>query len=51
LRRYFETDSAHVVLAVLTELVRQKKLEAAVTADALARYGINPDADDPRLVH
>ena len=51
LRRYFETDSGHVVLAVLSELVRQGKLEAAVTADAIARYGINPDADDPRLVH
>jgi pyruvate dehydrogenase E1 component len=51
LRRYFETDSGHVVLAVLSELVRQGKMEAAVTADAIARYGINPDADDPRLVH
>ena len=50
LRRYFETDSGHVVLAVLSELVRQGKLEAAVTADAMARYGINPDAPDPKTL-
>ena len=51
LRKHFETDSGHVVLAVLSELVRAGKLEPAVIADAIARYGINPDASDPRLVH
>jgi pyruvate dehydrogenase E1 component len=51
LRRHFETDSGHVVLAVLSELVRAGELEPSVTADAVARYGINPDAVDPRLVH
>ena len=51
LRRHFETDSGHVALAVLSELVRAGQLEPSVIADAVARYGINPDAVDPRLVH
>ncbi|MGH8924916.1 MAG: pyruvate dehydrogenase (acetyl-transferring), homodimeric type [Acidimicrobiia bacterium] len=51
LRRHFETDSGHVVLAVLSELVREGKLESSAIADAIARYAINPDAADPRLVH
>jgi pyruvate dehydrogenase E1 component len=51
LRRYFETDSGHVVLAVLSELVREGKIEPSAIADAIARYDINPEAADPRLVH
>jgi pyruvate dehydrogenase E1 component len=51
LRRYFETDSGHVVLAVLSGLVREGKIEPSAIADAIARYDINPEAADPRLVH
>ncbi len=44
LRRFFEVDRAHVVLAALTALRMQGKVEAGVCAEAIARYGLDPDA-------
>ena len=40
LRRHFEVDRHHVVLAALQALVREGRLERGVLAEALARYGI-----------
>jgi pyruvate dehydrogenase E1 component len=50
LRRHFETDTGHVVVAVLSSLVADGVCEAAVVKDALDRYGIDPDALDPASI-
>jgi pyruvate dehydrogenase E1 component len=49
LRRYFETDAAHIVVAVLDGLRAVGEGKAEEVADAIARYGIDPDAPDPRM--
>ncbi len=43
LRRYFETDAAHVVVATLSSLVGQHGITADTVAKAIANFGINPD--------
>jgi pyruvate dehydrogenase E1 component len=43
LRRHFEVDAAHLVVAVLSALGKSDEV-----TDALARYEIDPDAPDPR---
>ena len=48
LRRHFEVDAGHVVVAVLDGLARQGNVETAVVRKAIDRYGIDPDAVDPR---
>jgi pyruvate dehydrogenase E1 component len=48
LGRHFEVDAAHIVVAVLYGLAQRGDVEAEVVADAIARYGIDPDALDPR---
>ena len=47
LRRFFETDSAHLVVAVLSALRSCGQIRPEVVADAIARYGIDPDAAAP----
>jgi pyruvate dehydrogenase E1 component len=49
LRRFFETDAAHVVLAVLSELVAEGALVPAALTDAIARYGIEGERPAPWL--
>ena len=44
LRRFFEVDRHHVVLAALTALRAQGVVDAAVCAEAIARYGIDAGA-------
>ena len=48
LRRHFEVDAAHVVVAVLKALADIGEGKAEEVADAIARYGIDADAPDPR---
>jgi len=48
LRRHFETDAANVVVAVLSGLASQGEAKPEEVADAIARYGIDADAPDPR---
>jgi len=48
LRRHFETDAAHVVVATLQALAATGEAKAEEVADALARYGIDPETPDPR---
>ena len=48
LRRHFETDTAHVVVAVLKALADTGDGKAEEVADAIARYGIDTEAPDPR---
>jgi pyruvate dehydrogenase E1 component len=43
LRRFFETDAEHVVVAVLTTLVDSGRVTRAQVAGAISRFGMNPD--------
>ncbi len=44
LRRFFKVDRHHVVVAALDALARQGAIERKTVAQAIARYGIDPDA-------
>jgi pyruvate dehydrogenase E1 component len=50
LRRYFEIDAAHVVVAVLAALAREGQAQPAEVAEAIARFGIDPEAAGPLSV-
>lgn len=47
LRRFFEVGRHHIVLATLDALVRAGRLDRAVCAQAVARYGFNTGAAAP----
>jgi pyruvate dehydrogenase E1 component len=47
LRRHFEVDTGHVVLAVLDGLLADGKVDESVVEDAISRYDIDPEAIDP----
>jgi pyruvate dehydrogenase E1 component len=50
LRRFFEVDAAHIVVAVLAALAQQGEAKPDEVTDAMATYGIDPDAADPWAV-
>ncbi|MXZ96769.1 MAG: pyruvate dehydrogenase (acetyl-transferring), homodimeric type [Acidimicrobiaceae bacterium] len=47
LRRFFEVDGVHIVLAVLSALMESGEASADEVAAAIDRYGIDVDRDDP----
>ncbi len=47
LRRFFEVDTGHVVVAVLSGLAADGAVDASVVNDAIKRYGIDPDVGNP----
>jgi pyruvate dehydrogenase E1 component len=47
LRSFFEVDAGHVAVAALSALAAEGKLPAERVADAIGRYGIDPDKPDP----
>jgi pyruvate dehydrogenase E1 component len=47
LRRFFEVDRHYVAVAALSALAADGTVPADQVADAIARYGIDPDAPDP----
>ncbi|WP_420450854.1 pyruvate dehydrogenase (acetyl-transferring), homodimeric type [Ilumatobacter sp.] len=47
LRRFFEIDTGHVVVAVLSGLLADGTVDAATVQDAIDRYDIDPDIADP----
>src|SRR6266542_2241179 len=47
LRDFFEVDAKHIVLATLTGLMREGKLDAAAVKMAVTDLGIRPDKPDP----
>jgi pyruvate dehydrogenase E1 component len=49
LRRYFEVDCGHIVVATLTGLFEQGAISADVVEDAIRRYEIDPEALDPSI--
>ncbi|MBW3557474.1 MAG: pyruvate dehydrogenase (acetyl-transferring), homodimeric type, partial [Actinobacteria bacterium] len=49
LRRHFEVDAAHLVVAVLQGLAATGEAKAEEVSDAIAAYDIDPEALDPRV--
>ncbi|HEX7094729.1 MAG TPA: pyruvate dehydrogenase (acetyl-transferring), homodimeric type, partial [Acidimicrobiales bacterium] len=47
LRRFFEVDMAHVVVAVLSGLADMGAIDRKVVTDAIVHYGIDPETPDP----
>jgi pyruvate dehydrogenase E1 component len=47
LRRFFEVDAAHVVVAVLYGLAAEGAVPPDAVAEAIDRYGIDPASPDP----
>ena len=47
LRRFFEVDRQHVVVAALAALAADKTIEANRVSDAIARYGVDPERAAP----
>ena len=47
LRNHFEVDRHFIVLAALKSLADEKQIEAAKVAEAIKKYGLNPDKQNP----
>ena len=47
LRSFFEVDRYHVVIAALAALVAEGELEHGRVAEAMAKYGVDPDRPAP----
>jgi pyruvate dehydrogenase E1 component len=50
LRRFFEVDAAHIVIATLGSLVADGKVERQTVESAIAHFGVDPDAPNPVTV-
>ncbi len=50
LRRFFETDGPHVVVAVLAELAVAGEVKPEIVTDAMRRYDIDPEAPDSATI-
>ncbi len=48
LRRHFEVDAQNIVVTVLASLAESGAIKDEVVAEAIARYDLDPDAEDPR---
>jgi pyruvate dehydrogenase E1 component len=48
LRRFFETDEGHIVVAVLSGLAELGEVKPQAVEDAIKDYGLDPELDDPR---
>ena len=48
LRAHFEIDTGNVVVAVLSALFAQGEVKEETVNDAIRRFGLDPDAPDPR---
>lgn len=49
LRRHFEVDAPSIVVAVLHNLAATEAVKAETVSEAIARFDIDPDRQDPRL--
>jgi pyruvate dehydrogenase E1 component len=49
LRRFFEIDAAHTVVATLAALAEDGTIEAPLVGNAIERYDLDPDVTDPRI--
>jgi pyruvate dehydrogenase E1 component len=50
LRRFFEVDRYHIVVAALKALADDGQLEAKTVSQAIAKYGIDPETPNPVTV-
>ena len=50
LRQFFEIDTGHVVVSVLSALLADGQVDAGTVEAAMQRYDVDPDAVDPYLV-
>ena len=50
LRHFFEVNRYFVAVAALSSLAEEGTISTSVVADAIAKYGINPDKPDPTTV-
>jgi pyruvate dehydrogenase E1 component len=50
LRRFFEIDAEHVVIAALYALAQRQEVDSSLVAKAIQEFGINPDAPAPWTV-
>jgi pyruvate dehydrogenase E1 component len=50
LRRFFEVDAEHIVVATLNALADEGKIGREVVDTAVSEFGINPDAPNPVTV-
>jgi len=48
LRRHFEIDAEHIVVATLAALARENRIDAAVVDRAIRDFSIDPERGDPR---
>jgi pyruvate dehydrogenase E1 component len=48
LRRHFEVDAGHIVVATLAALARDDQVEPEAVAQAIRDYGLDPEAPEPR---
>jgi pyruvate dehydrogenase E1 component len=48
LRRHFETDAEHMVVATLHALMQDGKVKPEVVARAISEYQLDPEITDPR---
>ena len=51
LRRFFETDTGHIVVAVLSALAAGGRGTTETVAEAIDRYGIDPETINPAKAH
>jgi pyruvate dehydrogenase E1 component len=49
LRDFFEVDAKHIVLATLSALAREKKIESKTVQQAIKDLGINPEKANPAI--
>ncbi len=50
LRRHFEVDAGHVVVAVLAALADMGEIKTQTVVEAINRYGIDPDIANPAVM-
>ncbi|MCA1833778.1 MAG: pyruvate dehydrogenase (acetyl-transferring), homodimeric type [Actinomycetota bacterium] len=48
LRRFFEVDAEHIVIATLSALARAGEVKPEAVQDAIEKYEIDPERPDPR---
>ena len=51
LRAFFEINTGHIVVAVLSALAADGAIKRDYVRDAMERYGIDPDSVDPATLH
>ena len=49
LRRFFEIDAEHIVVAALASLARQGELPPAIVKRAIQELGVDPEKPEPRV--